>query len=131
MLGDDYSEQVRESMWVERSIMQDWIHDWIWDWNRKWDPVLMVSTVQPNWRHEIIAILSGGMAGNVFEPIWGNQIKVSKPPLVTKGAGLGYSTLTVFGGSQYDCLPYFQWSDHHPAKAPPNTGYNWSQLSYN
>ena len=91
--------------------VNNWIHKWIPDWTRKWDPALKTSIVWPNIRKGIIAMLSFGMAGQFCDPIQGKPMKVLKPWLAPKGAGLIFFTFLVFWGRRYDLLPFFDGLD--------------------
>ena len=53
----------------------DWIQDCICNWTREWDPALNMSTVRPNRRQGIIAMLSGGTVGRFCEPIRADPIR--------------------------------------------------------
>ena len=54
----------------------DYIHNWIRDWTQEWDPDLNMSTVWPNCRQGIIAMLSGGTLVRFSELSRGERTKV-------------------------------------------------------
>ena len=68
------------------------MHDCIREWTRKWDPALMTSTVGPNRRQGVIAMLSGGKVGRFRDPTprLGTKVKA------TSGAERRKSSFSTF-----------------------------------
>ena len=99
----------------------NWMHDCILYWTRKWDPSLMTSTVWPNLRQGIMAMLGDGTVGRLLKPGQGKGRKW-KLQLAHKGA---VSVRFVIWPS------YGFWrSDHHLSEGPQNKRYAWAQPSY-
>ena len=79
----------------------NWIHNCIQDWTREWDPALNTSTVWPNHRQGIIAMLSGGTVGRLCNPSQGERMNVRT--LMWRLLAL----LLCFLVSPYFCFPEF------------------------
>ena len=123
MLGAGYGKQGKSGYvsWKGKhnflTPVHNWIHNCIWYWTWKWDTDLMMSTVQPNSRQGIIAMLSGGMVGRFHEPIWGKKtkcktlhwrLKVQVPSFYFPHIGVWPP----------DYLPYFWQFDRYLPKGP-------------
>ena len=83
------------------------MHECIWDWTWKWDLALMISTVWPNHRQVIIAVLGGGMVVQFRKSSRGEGQTKWKPRLAHKGDVPVFPTFPVFCGFQLYPLTVF------------------------
>ena len=117
-------------IWQGKNILftpaHDWAHRFIQHWYQKRYQYLMMSTVWLNLHQGIIAILSGGMTGQLRDLIQVNPTESVKPWLAPKGVGLISPQFTHIWGHRVWPSPIFLQSEPHPPQAPSNTGYTWS-----
>ena len=78
----------------------------------------MKSTVFPNYRQVIIAMLNGGMTGQFCEPSKVNPTKVVKPRLAPKGAGFVFLLSPYLGADGLIVSRIFDVLDPIRARGP-------------